>query len=221
MAEDPKNKGNNAAVTPPKSLMEPRNKKFFDTYVSDLLTNAVSISMFVFVKNYKNLKVFGDTCKLTSSEMNAYAKDSAVEMDKFYYELSYLLGATYFHDVRTEFIACQGWHYTAIYGNFFRIKEHIIFKSSHIDPSKKFACLVSPSKSALEPNPFFATQIVVNYRYKRQDYMTVINYVLPVSGYLNRLYESIDSQVTSAALAKGFFSSLRMENLNTARKKVT
>ena len=67
--ENPKNKpgsGNNQ-VQPPKSILETRNKKFFDKFVSDMLANVISVSMFVFTKNYKNLKVFADTFKLTSS----------------------------------------------------------------------------------------------------------------------------------------------------------
>lgn len=51
--------------------------------------------------------------------------------------------------------------------------------------------------------------------------MTVANIVQPVSGFLDRIYESIDPQNMSAAISKGFLSSLRMENLNVARKKLT
>ena len=175
-----------------------------------MLINVVSISMFVFTRNYKNLKIFSDTFKLTASELNVYTKDSGPDTDKFYYDLSYLLGCTYFHDARVEFIACQGWHYTAIYGNFYRVKEHITFKINHVDPSRKFFALMSTSKSAIEPNPFCAIQVVMNYRYKRQDYLMVANIVQPVSGYLDRIYQSIDPQAMSAALSKGFLSSLRM-----------
>ena len=62
----------------------------------------------------------------------------------------------------------------------------------------------------MNPNPFCAIQVVINYRYKRQDFLTVANIVQPVSGYLDRIYESIDPQVMSAGLSKGFLSSLRM-----------
>ena len=47
------------------------------------------------------------------------------------------------------------------------------------------------------------------------------NIVQPVTGYLDRLYESIDMQMSIVGIGKGFMSSLRMENLNIARKKLT
>jgi hypothetical protein len=51
---------------------------------------------------------------------------------KFYYELSYVLGATYYTDVRMELIISPGWYFTAVYGNIYRIREHITFKMCHL-----------------------------------------------------------------------------------------
>lgn len=52
-------------------------------------------------------------------------------MNRFYYELYHLLGATYYVDTRMEFIISTGWYYTAVYGNLYRLKEHITFKLCH------------------------------------------------------------------------------------------
>jgi hypothetical protein len=41
--------------------------------------------------------------------------------------------------------------------------------------------------------------------------MSVSTIVQPVTGYLDRLYASIDPSLCLAALAKGFLSSLRMD----------
>lgn len=38
--------------------------------------------------------------KLTNSEIKLYNKDSQVDLDKFYYDFSFLLGVTYFKKVR-------------------------------------------------------------------------------------------------------------------------
>lgn len=51
--------------------------------------------------------------------------------------------------------------------------------------------------------------------------MSVATIVQPVTGYYQRLYDSIDTIASSCALARGFLSSLRMEQLNSARKKLT
>lgn len=109
--------------------MEPRNKIFFNKFIQLLLNANISFSMFIFEKNFKvtlflrkNLKVFSDTAKLTNSELLTYRKDSPEDLMKFYYDISYLLGASYYSDVRMELISSPGWIFTAVYGNLYRIK---------------------------------------------------------------------------------------------------
>ena len=60
-----------------------------------------------------------------------YNKDVNEDMTRFYYEFYHLLGATYYVDVRMEFIISSGWYYTAVYGNLYRLKENITFKLCH------------------------------------------------------------------------------------------
>jgi hypothetical protein len=52
--------------------------------------------------------------------------------------------------------------------------------------------------------------MITNYRYKRQSFISIATMVQPVTGYLDRLYASIDVQGTTAALARKFLSALRM-----------
>ena len=51
--------------------------------------------------------------------------------------------------------------------------------------------------------------------------MCVSTVVLPVTGYFEKLYKNIDSGLVSFALTRGFLSSLRVEDTNIARKKIT
>ena len=87
-----------------------------------MLGATISCSMFIFTKMYKNVRVLSHLCKLTNSELNIYYKDSQEDLNKFYYDLYYLLGATYFTDVRMELLLVPGWYFTAVYGNLYRLK---------------------------------------------------------------------------------------------------
>lgn len=80
-----------------------------------------------------------------------------------------------------------------------------------LESSRKIIVLVSPSNSVQTPPPFCCFQLITNYQYKRQSYMSVATIVQPVTGYYQRLYDSIDTIASSCALARGFLSSLRME----------
>ena len=71
------------------------------------------------------------------------------------------------------------------------------------------------------PVPYCALQIVTNYQYKRQGYMSVSTIVLPVTVYLSKLYPTIDVTTVNCCFAKGFLSSLRTEDTIFARKKLT
>lgn len=117
-----------------------------------------------------------------------------------------------------------GWHFTAVYGNFYRAKEYISFQMASIDPSRKLTLLVSPSAHTQFNNyipPYMCIQFISNYQYKRQSFLCVSTVVQPVTGYIEKLYQGIDPISTSSAIAKGFLSSLRMEDINATRKKVT
>lgn len=83
--------------------------------------------------------------KLCSSDLKVYAKDSGVELERFYYEFSYILGASYFKNLRMECTINSGWHFTAVYGNFYRTNSYITFQLSNIEPSRKVTILVAPS----------------------------------------------------------------------------
>lgn len=92
----------------------------------------------------KNLKIIQDFVKLTNSELKVYVKDSDSDLNKFYYDLTYLLGTTYYRNLKVDFCLGQGWNFSAIYGNFLRLKEGITFQINWIDPSKKFLVEVIP-----------------------------------------------------------------------------
>lgn len=51
--------------------------------------------------------------------------------------------------------------------------------------------------------------------------MCVATIVQPVTGYHTKLYESLNPTTVISALGKGFLSSLRMDDINDARKKIT
>lgn len=97
-----------------------------------MLADNISMSLFVFGRAFKNIRVFSDTCKLTNSELLFYSKNSSEDLNKFYYELFQLSSANYYIDVRIEFMISAGWYYTAVYGNLYRLKEFISFKFCHL-----------------------------------------------------------------------------------------
>lgn len=132
-----------------------------------------------------------------------------------------MLGATYFTNLRSEYIVSSGWNFTAIYGNFYRINQFITFQMNYIEPSRKIFALVTPSSTNQYPYPYCCIQIVTNYIYKRQSLICVSTIVQPVTGQIERLYSSIDTYSSITALSKGFLSSLRMDNIDLARKKIT
>lgn len=80
-----------------------------------------------------------------------------------------------------------------------------------VEQTRKFFVLVSPSKVTIEVNPYCSMQVITNYQYKRQSFINVTTIVQPISGHLERLYDSIvDPQISIALLARFFMSSLRM-----------
>ena len=81
--------------------------------------------------------------------------------------------------------------------------------------------IIPKNDPQIMPVSYCAIQLITNYQYKRQGYMCVSTVVLPVTGYFEKLYKNIDSGLVSFALTRGFLSSLRVEDTNIARKKIT
>jgi hypothetical protein len=71
--------------TTPKTCLEPANKLFFNKFVSLLINNSCSLSMFCFARTFRNLKVFGDAFKLSNSNLFLYQTASPEYRLKFYY----------------------------------------------------------------------------------------------------------------------------------------
>ena len=161
-----------------------------------MLNENISMILFVWGRGYKNVKVFSDTCKLTNSELLYYSKDSPEDLNKFYYELYHLVGANYYVDTRIELIICAGWYFTAVYGNLYRLKEHITFKFCHYEPSKKICALFLPQEGQWAPFPAFSLQIVTNYIRGRKHYLSVNTAVMPFTTSIDRLFDGVNLQVT-------------------------
>jgi len=120
--------------------------------------------------------------KLTNSELFSYKKDSNEDLMKFYYDFSYLLGTPYYSDVKIELILSPGWYYTAVYGNLYRIKEYISFHFCHLEPSKKICVCFMPQEAI--QLPYCCMQIITNYIYNRQHFVTINTVVLPLTNSL-------------------------------------
>ena len=58
--------------------------------------------------------------------------------------------------------------------------------------------------------PYFAMQIVTNYLYNRQHFVTVNTVVLPLTGSLEKLYANQDYTIAATTLHRTFMSSLRL-----------
>lgn len=151
--------------------------------------------------------------------MKLYSKDSPTDLEKFYYDLTYLLGATYFKNVMVELVVSSGWNLNGLYGNYHRLKETITFQMNVLEPSRKLTAVVNPAPN-LQPSPFFGLQVITNYRYRRQSFISVASYIQPVTGYMDKLYSSIDAPVSIVCLAKKFLSALRMEPIEVVRKRM-
>ena len=63
-------------------------------------------------------------------------------------------------------------------------------------------------------------QVITNYRYNRQHFVTVNTIVLPLTTNLEKLYANQNYQVTSAALQKSYLSSVRLEEINIIKNKI-
>lgn len=62
----------------------------------------------------------------------------------------------------------------------------------NVSPSNKLLCVFGPTSKSRTVMPYLSLQGIVNYRYKKQDYMAVFTAIFPFSGYLDRLLSSID-----------------------------
>jgi hypothetical protein len=78
-----------------------------------------------------------------------------------------------------------------------------------LEPSRKLFIMVTPASSN-SISPFCGIQMITNYCYKKQNFVSVATIVQPITGYTDRLYASIDVQTTICGLGKKFLSALRM-----------
>lgn len=78
-----------------------------------------------------------------------------------------------------------------------------------LEPSRKLFIMVTPTSSN-SVSPFCGIQMITNYCYKRQNFVSIATIVQPITGFTDRLYASIDVQTTICGLAKKFLSALRM-----------
>lgn len=86
--------------------------------------------------------------------------------------------------------------------------------------SKKFYVIVSPSKNVSNIPPHCTVQLIINYRYKGHHYTTVATSVQNVTGYADKMYEGIDTYMCIGALAKGFFTNLRVDPILITKRKI-
>jgi hypothetical protein len=132
--------------------------------------------------------------------------------------VSYLIGATYFKEISIEFIISEGWHFVAIIGNSYRTKGHITFTVTSCEATRHFYVAVSPNKSAkIIPN-HCTVQLVINYRYQHNHYVTVLTVVQVVTGELSKLYNGLNVENVVGALGKAFVSMVRTDGVVPARK---
>lgn len=96
-----------------------------------------------------------------------------------------------------------------LYGNYHRIKDQIRFQMNALEPSRKLTVIVNPAPN-VQLSPFCGLQIIVNYRYKRQSFVTIATYIQPITGYMDKLYSQIDPVVSIVCLSKKFLSVLRV-----------
>ena len=88
-----------------------------------------------------------------------------------------------------------------------------------VEQSRKIVVIVTPSPNVEKISPFCGLQVITHYQYKRQNFSSVATIVQPVTGFVSRLYDGIDGAVAITALGKKFMSILRMESINSVRKK--
>jgi hypothetical protein len=132
----------------------------------------------------------------------------------------YILGATYFQDVRVEFIINEGWHFTSVYGNMRRLKEHISFGMVQCEGTKEFLVFLAPKKrvsSQGELPPCCTVQLVINYRYKKEHYVTVLTAIQTITGNIYKVYDGMNANEMVGAIAKFYISYLRTDSQSVAR----
>lgn len=204
---------------PKKSALEPINKNFFTKYTSQLLEKNISISLFCFLKNYKNFRLLGDSFKLTNSELFMYIKDSKQEQMKFYYDIFGQLSANYLRDFRFELGLTPGWVANGYYSNMYRSKDSPVCKINYLDERKRVALHLGLLPNYLIPTTLHI-QIVASYCQQRVRKTSVTTYVMPVTKSLYHLYEGINWQCMLAICQKIYISSLRMEASPQVRTRI-
>lgn len=67
---------------------------------------------------------------------------------------------------------------------------------------------------------YCAVQVVVNYRYRGQHFVTVATAVQTITGELGTVYGGVHCQMSLAMMAKSLLSNLRTEHAHTARRRL-
>lgn len=111
-----------------------------------------------------------------------------------------------------------GWYFTAVYGNLYRSKQFISFKICHLQASKKICLVFAPQES--NQLPYFTFQIITNYLYNRQHFITINTIVLPLTCMIDKLFANTDYAITSASLFKTYLSCYRLQEVNQGKNKM-
>lgn len=63
-------------------------------------------------------------------------------------------------------------------------------------------------------------QVITNYQFNRQHFVTVNTSVLPLTTSLEKLYQFQNYSIAASTLHRTFFSNLRLEEVNFCRNKM-
>jgi hypothetical protein len=89
----------------------------------------------------------------------------------------------------------------------------------HLDATKKICLGFLPQETQPSP-PYFAFQIISNFFHQRKHYLEVNTIVIPVTSNVQKIYDTIDSQVVAAGIIKTALSTLRLEDIQMVKNKI-
>lgn len=196
------------AEEPLKSVYESSNKGFFNRFVKDLIDLSASMSMFVFASQFRNLKVLGDTFKLSSSSLFLYGSGEEHKL-RFYYELYAVLDCEYLVESTSDIILSRGWTYSGTYSNMYRLQTSLTFRLAHLERRRCVGLHITHMANS-EQRTSFGVQIITRYSRNGSSYITVTTQVVPLTMSLDTLYRQIDYPAMSALNLKISISSLRI-----------
>ena len=187
-----------------------------------MLTKGVSISLFSFAKQHRNLKIFSDCFKLTNSEVFSYQKDCKEDSLKFYYDFYSLLSAHYVQDYKVDFIVSQGWSVSATYANMYRQQKILNCKLNNLSDQKYIALSFQMLQHLQNTSSsHFLFQTISSYSTGRSRRMAVTTLIKPLSNSLLNIFSGIDYSVLTALNFKVGLSMLRMDESQAIRNDVT